>query len=273
MNSVKPLSAPFSGTGMDPDPERRRILRRRVKRKLKRDKDSSTSTGSSSSEGGGPMETNMLEQRSKIQHISDISPGLLPSEALQTMKEHLLQASGTPWGVDDSSLPPLVLQYVRQQCGGKTSPPVMREMSTLATLADNLLLGRPAEALDIAFQRLKSLEMSAIGGYTWVTSQRVELLPRTEMGLAGRGEVQLAQREAQLDAKAKGSSGSTEKGGKGKQSNKGKEQKGKGKGRGGAKEDGKKGAQRRPPSRRRVRSIPLRGCRGNWGVTEKSLLQ
>lgn len=242
-NSVKPLTALFSGTGLDPEAERRKILRRRVKKRLKKSKDSSSSTGSSTSEEGeGPLELSLLEQRSKIQRISEAAPGLLASEALQVMKQYLLQANGTPWGVEDATLPPLVLQYVRQVCQQKATPPVLREMSTLATLSDQLLLGRPAEALDIALQRLKSLEMST-QGHTWMTAQRVELLPRTDMGLAGRGEVQVAQRETALDVKAKGSSNNNEKGAKGKGSSKGKErEKGKSKGKGGSKEEGKKNA-------------------------------
>lgn len=179
-------------------------------------------------------------KQSKIQRIAEAAPGLLSSEGLQAMKSHLLQASGTPWEVDDASLPPIVLQYVRQMCHPRASPPVAREMSTLATLSDQVLMGRPAEALDIALQRLKSLEMG-LSGHSWVTAQRVELLARTEQGIAGRGEVQVAQKEAQLDAKAKGGASNSEKGQKGKDGGKGKDRgKGKGKTKGGSKEEGKK---------------------------------
>lgn len=155
-NAVKPLADLYGGTGMDPRPEKRRSLRRRVKRKLKKEKETSSSSGSSStSEGGGPMELSLLEQRSKIQRIAELAPGLLSSEALTLMKDHLLQASGTPWGVDDASLPPLVMQYVRQHCIPKASPPVARELSTLALVCDHLLMGRAAEGLDTAFQRVR----------------------------------------------------------------------------------------------------------------------
>lgn len=182
----------------------------------------------------------LLEQRSKIQRIAELAPGLLSSEALQAMKSQLLQASGTPWGVEDTSLPPLVMQYVRQHCAAKASLPVLRELSTLALICDHLLMGRPAEGLDVAFQRLKSLEM-VLAGHTWLTSQKVELLARADQGVAGRGEVQVAQKEALLDSKAKGAAGGSEKGPKGKGGSKGKEKdKGKGKTKGGSKDDGKK---------------------------------
>lgn len=243
LNAIKPLEALYSGTGLDPLPERRRLLRKRVKKRLKKEKESSSGGSSSTSgEESEHFEMSMLEQRSKIQKISELAPGLLTSEGVQNMKHHVLQANGTPWGIEDTSLPPLVLQYVRQFCLAKASPPLMRELQTLATICDLLLQGRASESIDVAFQRVKSLELS-LAGHHWVTAQKVELLRGPDVGIAGRGEVELAQKEARLDLKAKGSASSSEKGGKGKATGKGKERekgKGKDKAKGSSKEEGKK---------------------------------
>lgn len=162
-NALKPLESLYGGTGLDPQVERGRILKRRVKKRLKREKESSSSGSSSSSgEESEHFEVSMLEQRSKIQKISELAPGQLTSEGVQSMKQRVLQASGAPW-VEDTSLPPLVLQYVRQFCLTKASPAMARELLTLATLCDLLLQGRPSEGLDLAFQRVKSLQMSISG--------------------------------------------------------------------------------------------------------------
>lgn len=243
--ATKPLEQLYSGTGLDPDPDRRASLRRKIKKKLRKDKESSTSAGSSSSSEADVkgQDVGMLDQRSKIQRIAELAPGVLTGEGLQAMKQNVLQASGTPWSVDDTSLPPLVTQYIRQFCLGKASPPVTRELLTLAAVCDHLLQGRVAESVDVAFQRIKSLELS-LSGHSWITSQKVEILARPEAGIASRAEVQVAQREASLDYKAKGSSSSNfDKGGKGKAPGKSKDRdkgKGKDRGRGGNRDEGKK---------------------------------
>lgn len=241
-NAQKDLGQLFNGTGLDQRPERRRYLLRRTKKKLKKQLPSSTgSSSSSSSSKEMDVEINMMEERSKIQRIAQLAPGTLTAEGLKLMKEVVLQANGTPWSIDKDTLPPLVTQYIRQQCLQRASGAMAREMLTHAAVCDYLLQGRVAEAIDAAFQRVKALEL-LVGGQNWVMAQKLEVIPVVESTLASRAELQVAQRETQLDMKAKGGASTTDKG-KGKNPGKGKD-KDRGKGgynpKGGQKEDPKK---------------------------------
>lgn len=236
----KELPALYAGTGLDPDPRVRRRLKKRVRKKLKKVKESSTSeSGSSSTSVSEEAEQELLEDRSKVQKLAEMAPGLLAAASVQSMKTYVLQASGTSWSLDPDSLPPIMSQYTRQFLAGKASGGLLREAVTLAHLCDLLLQARPAEALDAAAQRLKSLEL-IMAGQPWTTAQKVEVVPALEATMASRAEVQLAQKEAQLDSRARGSASAWDKGktkGKGKDTPKGKE---KGKGQAKGRDEGKK---------------------------------
>ena len=227
----------YAGTGLDPDPKVRRLVKRRAKKRLKKSKvSSSSSSRSSSSSSSVEVELGLLEDRNKVQLLSEVAPGVLTEESLQHMKTYVVQASGSTWSLDVETLPPIMSQYMRHYIAPRASGGILREAVTLSYAADLLLQSRPAEALDVLNQRLKSLEMT-ISGQPWSTSQKIELAPHWEATMASRAEVQVAQKEAKLDSQAKGGPSSWD---KGKAKSKGKE-KGKEKGKGGkSKEDSKK---------------------------------
>ena len=239
-NARKPLKTLFEHTGLDPDVKQRRRLFAHIKKKLKKSKDTSSSDSSSSEISvENAMDEDLLQDRSKIQKVADLAPGVLGAAAIQTMKTYVMQSTGDPWHLEESSLPPVATQYARHHLLPKASGGVKREIETLVTVADYLLMGRPAEAADIVLQRVKSLEMS-LNGQGWATSQKVEVIPNVEAGVASRAELQLAQREAALDVKSKGGWQSWGKD-KGKGKSKDKETtREKGKSKGKAKEEGKK---------------------------------
>ena len=230
----KALTALFENTGLDPDSRQRKKIVARMKRKLKKAKESSSSSSSSSSHsstGDERVEEDLLQDRSKLQKIATVAPGVLAAAALQTMKTFIMQSSGNPWNLEEGSLPPVLCQYARQYLLTKASGGLKREIETLVVLGDYLLMGRAAEACDALVQRLKSLEL-VLGGQSWSTSQKVEIIPNVDAGVATRAELQLAQREAALDLKSKGS-GATWSRDKGKGKSKDKEggkEKGKSKG-------------------------------------------
>ena len=230
----KALTALFENTGLDPDSRQRKEIVARMKRKLKKAKESSSSSSSSSSHsstGDERVEEDLLQDRSKLQKIATVAPGVLAAAALQTMKTFIMQSSGNPWNLEEGSLPPVLCQYARQYLLTKASGGLKREIETLVVLGDYLLMGRAAEACDALVQRLKSLEL-VLGGQSWSTSQKVEIIPNVDAGVATRAELQLAQREAALDLKSKGS-GATWSRDKGKGKSKDKEggkEKGKSKG-------------------------------------------
>ena len=107
---------------------------------------------------------------------------------------------------------------------------VSREFTTLAWVGDLLLQARPAEALDVVVQRMKSIEQTA-DGTPWSTSQKMELVPPATASMGSRQEVQLARKEARLDNAAKGGQQGPDKG-KGKSKDKSPKGKEKGKGKG-----------------------------------------
>lgn len=230
----------YSGTGLDPDPKVRRKLQRQMRKRLKRGQ-GSTSTSSSTSSGTseGKEDDELLEDRSKIQKLADHGPGLLAAAVIRNMKPFVVQTTGGTWDLDMDSLPPIMSQYARCYLSPRSSGGLLREAYTLAHIGDLLLMARPAEALDALGQRLKSLELM-IGGQHWSTAQRVEVVPPMEATMSSRAELQLAQKEANLDSRIKGTGSQWEKG-KGKTKTKEREKgKEKGKGSGKQKDEGKK---------------------------------
>ena len=223
----------YGGTGLDPEAKLRRKLQKKIKKKLKKSRNSSSGTSrSSSSSSTGEMDEEILEDRSKVQKLAELAPGILTAASIQQMKAYVLQASGSTWEADSEIIPPIMSQYVRHYLAPRSSGGLLREMVTLAFVGDLLVQSRPAEALDAVSQRLKSLEM-VIGGQPWTSAQKIEIVPPPEPSMSSRAEMQIAQKEARLDSRAKGGATQWEKG-KGKTKGKDKD-KGKEKGKGGAK--------------------------------------
>jgi hypothetical protein len=235
----KPLSVIFENTGLDPDPGARKKLLKKVRRRLRKSKTSTSSTSSSSTSASpGPSDQDILEDRSRIQKIASMGPGILSATAIQSMKQFVLQAGGSTWSMDEDSLPPLMSQYARMHLAPRASGGLLREILTHAHVGDLILQGRVSEALDTVAQRLKSLEL-VLSGQPWSTAQKVEVAPNLEATISSRAEVQVAMKESRLDSQAKGSMSPWEKGrgkSKGKEKDKGKPDKGKSKG----KDDAKK---------------------------------
>lgn len=238
----KKLEDIYGGTGLDPDYKSRRLLVKKTRKRLRKTKASSSSSGSTSSTSSSSLqdgEDHLLEDKSRIQRIASLAPGMLTHQGIQNMKENINQAGGTPWGIEESSIPPICLQYTRQFLAPKASQAMSRELLTLSHLLDCLLQGRIAEAADAATQRLKALEMVQ-QGQSWSTAGKVELVPGSDPMVSSRPELQIASKEAQLEAKTRNSSWSSNEKGKSKSkgSGKGKEKE---KGKTGGKGDAKKG--------------------------------
>ena len=116
------------------------------------------------------------------------------------MRKHLLTTSGEEG--EEQSTKPVALLYYRSMLSRRVSGPQARELLNLATAIDALLKGRPALALDVMCQRLKAQEAVA-NGTAWAVAQKVELASSEAAALIARGELQTAQRETYLDARAR----------------------------------------------------------------------
>eukprot|EP00438_Fugacium_kawagutii_P018433 Skav226165 [mRNA] locus=scaffold2279:87554:93841:+ [translate_table: standard] len=255
----KSLEACLGKTGLDPTPKVRKQVRAYVKRHLKKrkkkeDSSSSESDGSSKDKGEDETEEASLESddlfgdHHRIRAVGKRGAGVLACETIREMQRQLLTNTGAVWEQEAGVIPPLALQFYRQQLAPKLSAGPSREALTLSFCLDALLQGKIATTADVIGQRLKSLELAA-NGASWSVAQKVELIPGERSSLSSRSEAMSAARESREESKTwqmtKGKSkgqkgdqgGSSSWKGSGKE-NKGKDAKGKGKNR--EKEEAKK---------------------------------
>lgn len=100
-----------------------------------------------------PQQRGTVPRRSQSQGSGP--KGSPAAHAVEEMREYLLTLSG------EGAIPPLALQYYRMMMRSKMSGGMAREALTVAYIVDLGLQGRIAEAMDVALQRLKSLELSS----------------------------------------------------------------------------------------------------------------
>eukprot|EP00438_Fugacium_kawagutii_P001200 Skav225232 [mRNA] locus=scaffold2946:159013:164268:+ [translate_table: standard] len=207
--ATKSLSALYRGTGLDPREKVRATVARSAKRSVKKKEKKKDSSGSSSgkssdTDDSGEMNVSFYLQASRAKSIAESHPGALCHQTLLHMKQCLLQEAGL--SSQTKGVDPVALQYYRTVIlkKGEGTGPMHRELFTLSACVDALLKGRPCHALDIATQRMKSVE-STLGGVHWSISQRLEyqILGVDSPGLAATQEVREAQRDAHSEHKTK----------------------------------------------------------------------
>ena len=208
-----PLGQVFKGTGLDPDAKKRgRVIKRarkigKGKRRKKKKESSSTDDGDSSSTSTEETDDvagtlGLFEAEQKLKSMWRKCPGALTHGALSEARERLMSSSGALWNISKGELPPLFLQYGRQQLIGtmSISPALQQEIATVCYTLDHLLLGRVAKAADLLSQRLKSLE-SLVRGCHWSVGRQLELI-RTDLGgIAEESETLSAARRAREEEK------------------------------------------------------------------------
>lgn len=210
----KELGHLFGGTALDPKERvRRRVMRRAQRfaaRKRGKRSTSSSSKGSSSSSTSSRDEVvgsdGVFSEETKARALAEKFPGALAMETLLSMRRQLLTTSGEDG--EEHTTRPVALLYYRSVLSRRVSGPQARELLNLATAIDALLKGRPALTLDIMCQRLKAQEAVA-NGTAWAVAQKVELASSEAAALIARGELQTAQRESYLDARARWQAQST----------------------------------------------------------------
>ena len=79
----------------------------------------------------------------------------------------------------------IALRIYRQVLRERMSPVMGGEALTLSSIIDSLLTGQCALAVDMAVQRLKSLEAIASGA-SWTVAQRFEVVPSEMAQMASR---------------------------------------------------------------------------------------
>lgn len=198
----KELSAVFGQTGLDPSPARRRKIRRKVRRATRKAKKKSSNSTSSSRSSSLESENHLFNETKKVKLIARKAPGALSAQAIDEMRDSLITASGQLWGQEEGPVPPLVAHYFRSVLRHRMSGGVAREGLTLSLIADLALQGKVAQALDVLFQRLKSMELTS-GGADYRVSQRIELAPLELDMVASAAERKEAVQESQTEWKLK----------------------------------------------------------------------
>ena len=210
----KKLDQVYGGTGLDPKAKVRRKIVKLVQRRIKRRSRSSSSSSSSDSSGSQASvhESDLMGDSSRLRLIARYGPGILTSSALATMRQSLADLDGA-WIEEGNLHVPITLRYVRSSMASKISGGALRESMALGTIIDMGLQGRISELMDVAVQRLKSIEAVG-GGATWATGEKLELLPGLTPQIRSRGEMASVNRELKLDLQAQPRAPST--GGQGK---------------------------------------------------------
>ena len=271
VQAEKSLEAVLGHTGLDPSQEvRKRFIKRarklvqgkKYKKKSKKRKSrknssspgetdsqaSKTSSSSSSQEDKGIDQEDLFGGASSVRKVSQEYPGVLTASWIRECQRFLLDSQGQVWTKREGSVPPLAVQFFRNQMHGKMSPPMAREYVTIAFMIDLMLQGRIPESADIGVQRLKSL-LSTHSGVHYSIAQKLEIIPADKTNPASLEETQEAARLAREESRvlsraSKPPSWSTSYGGEPFKGGKGKDGKGKkGKSKEGKGKDSEKGSQ------------------------------
>ena len=157
-------------------------------RSREKDEPDSDSTRSSSSLGEELIgSSELFEAERRALQIWKRIPGALSCGVLQDMRQSLMTAEGFLSASSEGSLPPVASQYYRQHLQGQVGPVMGREMQHWCLVIDLMLRGRPAAALDVASQRIKSPEQIARGVQADI-ARRLELVGPEKVTLHGFNE-------------------------------------------------------------------------------------
>lgn len=127
-------------------------------------------------------------------------PGALGAQTLDTMRDQLLTEVGQE--KKGGGLQGIAIPYFRQYLHKKSTGPQQRELLTLLSAVDAIMAGRPAAAVDMLLQRVKSCE-SMLAGSHWTVSQRLEILGQETATVVPLEELTSAQREVYQESKAR----------------------------------------------------------------------
>ena len=232
-SGTKGLMEIYAGTGMDPRPKIMKRVLKKAKKYISRKekKEASSSSGEDSSSTGGSEDCKvspegLFLESSQARSISERFPGILAAETLSTMQQSLLLDLGEE--SESSTYRPVATAYYRQCLSRRATGPVARELLNLTSMLDCLTKGKIAAAADICSQRIKSAEVGLAGTH-WAVAQRMEIPVQETSSIAGRLELQRAQREDLQEAKVRKAASNW--------TPKVEEPRGKGKQKGGAKDD------------------------------------
>ena len=195
---VKKSTWTWKGSSLDPAFKRPRIG---LKRKRKRSSSSGSSEATLSLEESD--QEDLFPEEAQARHIARKCPGLLTRYAIKEARKRLLTGMGES---EESQTPKAVfVKYYRQVIAhAGASTPMKREYLTLATCLDAMLDGNILKSLDVAVQRLKSVEQISQGVPAQLAN-RLELIPAEVSTLASTEESRTAAQEQKREEKVRSS--------------------------------------------------------------------
>eukprot|EP00435_Cladocopium_sp_Y103_P054338 s394_g17.t1 len=175
--------------------------RRRDKERQESDDSSEEETDSPSSSDESLFQLAALPQGvDRLHRIHQERPGALANLTLQRFKELLERSTGRGAAAEEVELPPVARAYLSQiylarNSEGSLGLRNLRELRTLATLVDMIASNDALRALDVALQRMKSIELFVSQG-NWNQANLLELVMLEDEQRAWfRQELKAAQQE------------------------------------------------------------------------------
>ena len=198
-------------------------LKKKKKKKRKRDsekkrksKKEEASKGSSEESDSGDDETSSSSSGSlfqlaalpqgvdRLHRLHQEKPGALADLTLRRFQELLNRSIGGGTAETEQEMPPVARAYLSQIYMVRHPEAAiglrnLRELRTLATLVDLMAMNDSLRALDVAVQRMKSIELFIAQGQ-WSQANLLELIvPEEEQRAWFRQELKAAQQEHKSD--------------------------------------------------------------------------
>ena len=186
--------------------------KKKKKRKSKDDGDMSVSSDDDDSRSSSSSEESVFrlaalpEGVDRLHRIHQERPGALADMTLRRFQELLSRAIGGGTAMDDVRLPAVARAYLSQIYLVRNTEAAiglrnLRELRTLTTLIDLMASNDILRALDVAVQRVKSIELFISQGQ-WNQANLLELiLPEDEQRAWFRQELKAAQQEHRSEVK------------------------------------------------------------------------
>lgn len=145
----------------------------------------------------------------RLQRYAMRHPGRLATRLLQRMEKVCRLGGGVhKTGTGAQSVKPCALAYfltiLTPSLKDRWSPRTQRELRVLTEILDHLAEDAGNKAADIIAQRIKALEQSVQDGNAWKKAKYLELIDSDEVTLSDRGELNMMQKEVELEEKFRG---------------------------------------------------------------------
>ena len=195
------------------DEEKRKKKKKKKKDKKEKKKEAKDESSSSYSDSGTSSSTGSLfriaalpQGVDRIHRLHQQRPGALADLTLRRFQELLSRAIGGGTATGGEELPAVARAYLNQiylakNTEGSIGLRNLRELRTLALIVDMVASNDPLRALDVAIQRMKSIELFIAQGQ-WTQASLLELvLPEEEQRAWFRQELKAAQQEYKSEVK------------------------------------------------------------------------